>query len=368
MLRPMAHPCQNVCKMKSAYIRLLALSLGFSALTSVAQFRFDQVRREMGTLLWKTPTTAVFTLTNTDTTAVVIESVRPDCGCTSVDYPRTAIAPGAKADIKVTYDAALLGHFEKIVDVCTNRGDSRLTVSGDVVLQMNERPDLYPYHIGDFCLDADQVEFDNVRRGDKPVKVIRIYNAGRQTITPELMLVPKYLSVATEPASIRPGRTGRIFLQLESEQLRSLGLTQTEVFLSRFKGDRVEADNAITISATLLPETANSTVATASFPQATLDSTALFMGDLALKKELKREVMLTNTGTASLEVLALQVYNPGLRVSLNKSTLKPGESAKIKIKARRFKGIRKGRRRVLLITNDPVRPMIVIDLSIANAG
>ena len=92
------------------------------------------------------------------------------------------------------------------------------------------------------------------------------------------------------------------------------------------------------------------------------------MGDLALKKELKREVILTNTGTASLEVLALQVYNPGLRVSLNKSTLKPGESAKIKIKARRFKGIRKGRRRVLLITNDPVRPMIVIDLSIANAG
>lgn len=354
--------------MKSAYIRLLSLSLGMCALTSAAQFRFDQVRREMGTLLWKNPASAVFTLTNTDTAAVVIESVRPDCGCTTVDYPRTAIAPGQKADIKVTFDAALLGHFEKIVDICTNRGDRRLTVSGDVVLEVKERPERYPYHMGDFCLDADQVEFDNVRRGDHPVKVIRVYNAGRQTITPELMHLPKYLSVATEPISIRPGRTGRILLQLESEHLRSLGLTQTEVFLSRFKGDRVATDNAITISATLLPETATATVATASFPQATLDSTALYMGDLALKKELKREVTLTNTGTATLEVLALQVYNPGLQVSLNKSTLKPGESAKIKIKARRFKGIRKGRRRVLLITNDPVSPKIVIDLSISNAG
>jgi len=49
--------------------------------------------------------------------------------------------------------------------------------------------------------------FDDVRRGDMPVKTIRVYNAGKKSATVSLMHLPKYLTATIEPESIRPGRS-----------------------------------------------------------------------------------------------------------------------------------------------------------------
>lgn len=75
---------------------------------------------------------------------------------------------------------------------------------------------------------------------------------------------------------------------------------------------------------------------------------------------------LTNAGQSPLVVTALQVYNPGLSVSIGKRTLKPGQSDKLKISTSPTNQGFKGRRRVLLITNDPVNPKIIIDIIIKN--
>ena len=80
------------------------------------------------------------------------------------------------------------------------------------------------------------------------------------------------------------------------------------------------------------------------------------------KKKVKAYVTLTNKGLSDLEIQALQVYNPGLEASIKKSVLKPGESQKLKITVHDNSDYFKGRRRVLLITNDPREPKHVIDI------
>lgn len=345
---------------------ILTLAAALISTVAAAQVTFDNVRHEFGTMLWHAPGTATFRIINKGKKPLLIHDVRPDCGCTAADWTRTPIAPGKEGTITATYDAELLGRFEKQLAVSTNMSDRPyyLTLSGNVALELSGGADRFPYRVGDFCLETDNVEFDDVRRGDMPEKTMLIYNAGRQSLKPELMHLPAYLSVTAEPETLRPGRTGRLTFRLNSDKLRTYGLTQTNVYVSRFAGDRVNRDNEVYVSATLLPEVEYDAATLAAAPVATLDSTTLHLSLEAGQKRVRRDVTLTNTGRSPLVVSAVQVYNPGLGVSLSKRTLKAGETARLRVTASADTEGFKGRRRVLLITNDPSNPKIIIDVLI----
>ncbi len=64
---------------------------------------------------------------------VVIYRVKPECSCTSVDYPKDPIAPGSFGIISVTYTPDAAGRFGKWIDIRSNAAHSpnqRLTFSG----------------------------------------------------------------------------------------------------------------------------------------------------------------------------------------------------------------------------------------------
>ncbi len=330
------------------------------------QVSFDNIRHEFGSVIWQNPCRAAFKITNHSTTHLIIKDVRTDCGCTVAQWDNSPIAPGASTIVTASFDAELLGHFEKQVMVYTNleKNPYTLVMSGDVVLERRGESGDFPYHIGDIYLNSDNVEFDEVHRGDMPVKTLQVYNAGRQSIEPGLMHMPQYLSVQAEPKVIRPGRVGRLHFILNSEKLRSYGLTQTNVYVSRFPGDRINQDNDIFVSATLVPEQIYTDAQLAVAPRAELDSTSINLGSFGKKKKLKREMLLKNTGKSPLKITALQVYNPGLSVSLNKRTIAPGETAKLKITVHATTTSFRGRRRVLLITNDPANSKIIVDVTV----
>lgn len=352
--------------MKRILLLIPALLLGAGQAVAQPKANFEVLHKELGSILWKLPQTTSFKVTNRGDTTLVISNVYPSCGCTTVDWTRRPIAPGDTGSIDVTYDAALLGHFTKDLIVETNASaePAVLTFSGDVVLEKKENTTDFPCHIGEIYLNTENLEFDDVRRGDSLTLTLRLFNAGRQSYTPELMHLPQYLTATAEPATIRPGRTGKLHITLDSEKLRNYGLTQTDIYLSRFPGDRVNSENQIYVSATLLPELNYSPAERANAPRAHLDSTTVHLGSFGKKDKLKTELVLTNTGKSPLKIQTLQVYNPGLSVSFGRRSLKPGQSEKLKITVSARGLQERRRRRVLLITNDPEHPKIVIDLII----
>lgn len=55
------------------------------------------------------------------------------CGCTTPEWSREAIAPGATAIIKVGYNSAAEGYFAKPITITYNTTQSRqLTIKGTV--------------------------------------------------------------------------------------------------------------------------------------------------------------------------------------------------------------------------------------------
>lgn len=350
------------------YALAAAFSFFFSAkVTAQPTLSFDQTTRQMGTVLWQTPATATFTLTNKGTAPLRITNVRTDCGCTATEWTTTPIAPGGEGTVRATYNAELLGHFNKGLAVYTDQSSEPiyLTLVGTVALE-NFTPSAsdFPVAMGEYFLSTDNVEFDDVNKGDVPVQTISLLNASRKSYRPELMHLPSYLSASYDPAVIQPGRSGRILLTLASSELSNMGLTQTSIYLSRFPGDRVSKETEINVSTTLLPDFIATASSAALAPRCTLDSTHIRLVLPEKKKKATGQIVLRNTGRTPLDISALQVYNPGIGVSLGKQRIQPGEEEKLKITVSRASSYFKGRRRILLITNDPDNPKVVVDVEI----
>lgn len=348
-------------------LSVLTASL-FAVMTVQAQpnIEFEQTKIDLGTLLWQSPQTATFKVLNKGTSDLVITNVRTDCGCTDAEWTRTPIGPGSSGTVKATYNAELLGHFNKGVAVYTNLNEqpTYLTLMGTVSMTQTEPTQEYPYQVGDYYLSTDNIEFDDVNRGDAPTYALYIMNAGKKSYRPELMHLPSYLTAQADPTVIQPGRVGRVLLTLDSKELDDMGLTQTSIYLSRFMGDRVSKDTEINVSATLLPDFIETPTAQALAPIAKLDSTTITLGPIGKKKKASGELILSNEGKTPLVISALQVYNPGISVSLGKRRIDPGDSEKLKITINANNTYFKGRRRVLLITNDPDHSKIVIDVTV----
>ena len=69
---------------------------------------------DVGRTGYENPITAVFEFRNKGSRRMIIDAVKPDCYCVTVDYPKGEIGGNEKFQIRMTYDARQLGHFTNI--------------------------------------------------------------------------------------------------------------------------------------------------------------------------------------------------------------------------------------------------------------
>lgn len=335
-----------------------------SSLTLFAQpkARYEKTEYDLGNVGWHAQAVANIRLTNTGTKPLYITDVDTDCGCTIVSWDHSPVAPGATTTIIATYDAETLGTFGRYVSITTNAATDPVDIllTGRVQAELVDMSAHFPCKVDHVLLSTDNIEFDDVNLGEHPEVVVTVMNNGQKDYAPAFMHLPSWLSVMAVPEVLRPGRVGRVTFILDSEQLPAMGLTQSSIYVSRFPGDKVRKAGEVGVSATLLPQiTARPTDHT---PVAAIPTT-LNLGPTFGKKRLKGQLHLENPGTAPLHVSALQVYNPGISVTLTSSTIEPGGRAALKVTTSATTGHFKGRPRILLITDDPQRSKIAIDIT-----
>lgn len=68
----------------------------------------------------------------------------------------------------------------------------------------------YANQIGHTRLDNEVLEFDDVNPNDKQQRVINLYNAGNEAVTPGLMHLPRYLTLPPYPSACAPANTDRL--------------------------------------------------------------------------------------------------------------------------------------------------------------
>ena len=355
-------------------ILLPACCLLLSVVQGMAQPRFvpDTDIKKVGEVEFQTPRQFSLGFTNKGSQPLVIKGVKASCGCMDVSFPKTAIPAGARSEIKVTYDAKLLGSFYKEVEVLTNASDkpSYIAIQGTVVTEVHDYSDEFPIDLGNVRLVTNTIEFEDVNRGDHPTAELRLLNADRTAFRPELMHLPPYLMAEYLPEDIPAGKAGTIRLTLDSEKLNGLGLNQTSIYLSRYQGDKIGETNEILVSAILLPSFANMSEAELSAaPELVVSESTIDLGSFNGKKELSHTILLTNTGQSDLHIQHMQVFNKAISVKIPNTTIRPGKSTKLKISvAARYLNKSKGRMRVMLITNAPRQAKQYINVEVNGAS
>lgn len=342
----------------------------FICLISVAQPKagFNRMIYEFGVILWKNPVKASFQIKNEGNEPLVLFKVTASCACTVVEWTRTPIAPGEVGEVIATFDAKALGYFQKSVGVYCNASEKPiyLTLRGQVSADPKNYNLTHPYAIGAIRLNRDAIEFDDVHKGDKPVLELLVANTSNESYVPVLMHLPPYLETVAVPEKIGKKGTGKIKVALDTDKLPKFGLTTATVYLSRFMGDKVGDENAIPVSVVLLPDFENrSQLQRLNPPAIELSSQELTLEPLAEHEKKSQTIIVKNVGKSDLEITDLQVFNPTLGVQLKKRVLKPGMSTKMKITAygKYLKRV-KGKPRVLMITNDPNCPKIIVNVNV----
>lgn len=348
---------------------LFIITLLSTIVCQAQKIAFDKQTVTTPTTLWKKPVTAVFKFTNKDKAPLTVSYVDGGCGCMEAEWTKTPVQKGEHGEVKVTYDAKLLGKFDKIIEVYSNSGKSPVEIRMKGLVSNGEKKaaeDMFPYQIGDILLSANNVEFMEVNAGDSAKVEIEIMNNGKEVYTPQLMHLPSYLTAKFKPEMIARGRHGKIELTLHSDKLTDLGLNQTSIYLSRFYGDKVGDGNDLTVSAVLLPDL-HYAEQFAKKPQFAISANELNLGKLNKKKKVSGKIQISNKGNGVLKLSKIQAFNQAITVALGKTELQPGETVTMKVTVdSRFLGMSKARPRVLIITNDPAHPKEVLNVNFEN--
>lgn len=321
---------------------------------------------DVGRTGYRVPVTATFELKNNGSRHLSVKEVALGCGCTSAEYPRHSIASGETFKVSLTYDARQLGHFAKqaAVYVSHQKEPLWLTMRGVVMREWVDYAKTYHHHFGQLMTDADNIEFDDVNRGDRPQQVIHLFNNSERPMQPRLLHLPSYLNAEYNPSLLPAGASGTITLTLDTDHLHDLGLTQTTVYMAQQLGERVSQETEIPVSVVLLPDMAASAdVDPAKAPRLHLSADSVKLGLINGKIRKTTTITVSNTGQSVLDISSLQLFTRGVSITLNKRQLQPQETAKMKLSIDRNVLLSaRSQPRVLMITNDPKRPKVVIKI------
>lgn len=348
---------------------LFIFSLLTVTLAAVAQPRISSNKEthNFGQIEWKHPVTVEYTITNTGDKPLVLTNVTTSCACAVPEWTKDPIAPGEKGIVKASFDAKALGRFEKTVGIYSNAEPhlAYLKFTGEVVREIKDYTKTHPHEIGNIRLNRDEIAFSDAHRGEKPTLTFSVVNLSDRPYEPILMHLPPYLKMEKEPSVLLKGQKGTVKLTLDTSLLNDFGLTQTSVYLSRFSGDKVSEANEIPVSAVLLPDFSGMTAEDSlNAPAVRLSETDIDLSaPLAKKSKVSYDILVANAGKTPLVISKLQVFNSSVGVSLKKTVIPPDGTANLKVTIKkRDVGNKKHRLRILMVTNDPIRPKVEINI------
>jgi hypothetical protein len=114
-------------------------NVGFSqkatdAKSDVAVVAWDSQTYDFGKIKQGVPVTHEFKFTNKGKVPAVITNAQPSCGCTTPNWTRDPVMTGGEGLVKATFNAMVLGPFDKVITVTANTegGVILLHIKGEV--------------------------------------------------------------------------------------------------------------------------------------------------------------------------------------------------------------------------------------------
>jgi hypothetical protein len=112
---------------------ILLLTVTAGAQMAAEPLELKETEFNFGSIPQGKPVYHTFLVVNKGTTPLKLDNVQASCGCTTPEWSKEPIAPGSSEKIKVGYNAAAEGHFEKMVTITYNGSSTKqIIIKGEV--------------------------------------------------------------------------------------------------------------------------------------------------------------------------------------------------------------------------------------------
>ena len=311
------------------------------------------------------PATHKFELINTGDAPLVITYVKPSCGCTTSDYTKEPIMPGAKGFVSATYDPqGRPGPFNKSISVTTNSKPEVSTIKfkGTVIEREKTMAELHPRKIGELNLEVNHITLLNVKNTEVRTDSASIANLTDKPLKIAFTNVPKHITVKAVPETLEPNKQGKIIVNYDATQRSDWGFVMDKVIVS-INGNTNSNKNILSISATIEEDFSKYTkeqLETA--PQLVFDETSYNFGSITEGEKVNHTFKFRNEGKTNLVIRKISTSCGCTAVNSKTDIIKPGESSSIDITFNSAGKSNRQNKSITIICNDPKNPKQILHI------
>lgn len=354
---------------KISFLLILLVSvLTVNAQMAVTTMKLAETQHDFGTFKEEAGRqTYEFAVTNTGNQPLVIQNIVASCGCTTPEWTKGPIAPGAKGKITAIYDPKdRPGAFNKTLSVYTNTKPevTVLTIKGEVTPREKTVEELFTFPVGGVRFENIQLAFTNVKKNEKKIRVMQVVNTSNEPVKIEFENVPAHLSMKVTPETLKPGQKGLVEGTYDASKNPGWGTTSDMV---RIKLNGVPQNNQYYyVSANLVEDFSKlSKEELANAPVFKLDATTVDLGKIKGSTQNEVEFKFTNTGKSDLFIRHVRATCGCTAVQQGQQGvgIKPGETSSIKATFNSGGYSGKVTKTIYVYANDPLKSEVVLMLT-----
>lgn len=347
-------------KIVITYIVTILLSLSLSAqVSNNSIIEFNKNVHNFGDIMLKSgKQTCTFTFKNISPKPVVIQTVISSCGCTTPEWTKSPVKPGATGKILVTFlnDQGPYP-FDKALTVYVTGSPKPviLRIKGIVHQKKKNIKQLFPVIFGSIGLRKSPVDMGQIPHGTIERQTVEIANTSGNPVKVSFADMSKGLSLSANPSTIQPGEKAVLSVNIDTRSDSDWGLTSWSAF-PVVNGRKVSTK--LVFSATIREDFTNLTkeqVSTAPLPMASKSS--FNFGTLSSGRKIDTTFEVKNVGKKDLLIHKIDVSENGINAS-NPFKIPPGSTGKISVSINTKGHIGEKIYILTLITNSPSRPLV----------
>lgn len=323
---------------------------------------FGMVKEENGAISYS------FTFINAGKDPLTITGVNASCGCTTPAWTQEQVQPGDSGFITAQYNPLNRpGHFKKSLKVNYAVGgkneQSVLYIEGNVKPKPKTIEDELPTQIGDLRLKYKSLNMGKITTEKPVIQTFDVYNESDSVWDwqPELSKLPPHISVAYEPAYLKPHEAGQIIVTYDPNKSGELGFRTDNIRL--FTTETNEPEKELFVIATVEeyfpPMTAEELEKA---PRLSFNKSTHDFGNVNGGSTVTTTFSLTNNGQEDLIIRQVKA-NCGCTVpKVKKEKIAPGKTVELEVSF--DSSGRRGRqyKTVTVFSNDPIAPTQTLSL------
>jgi hypothetical protein len=346
--------------MKHIALLLVTLLVSVSCLAeSGANIQFDSKVHDFGQIYEDDKTaTCTFTFKNAGDSPLIIHRAVASCGCTTPEFTKEPLPPGAAGTVKVTYNTVGRPNaFHKTITIYSNDPKAPtviLSIKGNVIPSVSNPELSYPKNMGGLRLNKTQLSILDARIGSIRTETINVVNTDSKEVKLSFRKVPVHIRVVASNAILKPKESGTISVTYLSAEAKDYGRKEDVFYLVLNNDVKGSEKNNINVSAYITEDFSTlSDEQKQHAPAATISENRINFGKMGQKERKVQYFTLTNTGKSPLFIRKIVPEYDGLKIIPEKSVIPAGKTIKMKVdfNAATFKG--NVVQRATIFTNDP---------------